>query len=56
MNIDPGEAVGVFTHDSRDQRDLLVEELVSDPVDGDGKETRIAEDDFVVALGRRSPS
>ena len=55
MNIDTGEAVGVFRHDTRHQGNPLPQELVGQTIDRDGEKARITEDDFIITLGSRVP-
>ena len=53
VDVDPGEAVGMFGHDPRQERHPQFEKPVGNPVDGDGIDARVAEDDFLVAARGR---
>ena len=51
IDVDAGAAVGVFGHDAGDVGHVLQIQLVGHPVDVDGVEARVAEDDFLPAFG-----
>lgn len=53
VDIDSCQAVSVLAHDAGQEGHFLVPELMSRPVNRDGKEPRVAEDDLVVAPGCR---
>ena len=53
VDVDPGEAVGMLGHDPRQERHPQFEEAVGNPVDRDGIDARVAEDDFIVAARGR---
>jgi hypothetical protein len=52
MDVDPGQAVGMFRHNTRDQGDTLMVKLMSHTIDRDGVKTRIAEYYLIIALSR----
>ena len=50
IDINPGYAMGVFGHHPGEQRDLLDDQLMGQPIDGNGREAWIAEDDLDLKL------
>ena len=50
MDIDPGLGVGKLRDHARQERDSLRVQLMGHAVNHDGKDTRIAEDNLVVAF------
>ncbi len=55
MDIDARFAVGIFGHNTRHKGDPQLKKLVGQAIDGDGKKTGIAENNFISALGCRIP-
>ena len=53
MNIDPGNAMGVLGHDTRNERNSLFPNLVGDPVNSYGEQAGIAENDLIITFRRR---
>ena len=53
MDINARDAVGMLGHDPGQHGHVEFEEAMGNPVHHDGVNPRIAEDDFVVALGGR---
>ena len=53
VDVDAGLGVGQFGHHPRNERHAQAVQLVGDAIDRDRLQAGIAEDDFVVALGRR---
>ena len=53
MNIDPGAAVGPFSHDARNQRKPLQVKFMRHALDRDRFERGISQNDFFIALRRR---
>ena len=53
VDVDAGLGVGVLGHHARDQRHAQQQQLVGDAIDRDRLQAGIAEDDLVMALGRR---
>ena len=53
VNIDTGNAVSIFGHNPRQQRHAEIHQLMGNSINGDGKYTRIAEDDLIIAPGGR---
>ena len=49
VEVHPGSAVGPFAHDSRDEGDLPLEQLMSQALDGDGFDEGVGDDDFFLA-------
>ena len=49
VDVDAGDAVGVLRHDSRNQRHPQRIQNMGQPVDGDGKQPGVAEDDLIHA-------
>jgi len=47
VDVDAGDAVGVFGHDAGDEGDLEAMEFVGDAEDGDREEAGVGEDDFI---------
>ena len=53
MDINAGAAVGILCHDARNQRHIQLIKLMCDAVRRDGGKSRIAQDDFLLVVGRR---
>ena len=53
MNINTGAAMSIFRHNPRYEMNVLVIKLMCDPINHDCPDARIAEDDFIIAFGRR---
>ena len=52
MDIDARDAVGVFGHDARDQRNAELKQLMRDTAGKDGIQSRIGTDDLVLVVRR----
>ncbi len=52
MDVDAGAAVRPLGHHARDERNALAIQHVRDPLDRDGLQSGIGEDDFIGALRR----
>ena len=50
VDVNASAAMGVFSHDAGDKRDVLRVQFVSDTVYEDSEEARIREDNFFFAL------
>ena len=55
MNVDSGLTVRIFCHHSGENRDGPDEELMGDPVGGNGHNSRVAENDLIQVLCSRIP-
>src|SRR4030042_1489132 len=55
MDVDARFAMGILGHKARHKRDGLGKNLGGQAVHGDSKKTRIAEDNFIIALSCRIP-
>ena len=53
MDVDTGDGMGVLRHDPRQHRNAQIVQNVGQPVNGDGEQTRIAENDLIHAVGCR---
>src|SRR5262249_17497313 len=53
VDIDAGLGVGRFRHHARNQGHAQKQKLVCDAIDSNGLQAGIAENDLVIALGRR---
>ena len=53
MDIDTRDAVGMLGHDPWQHGHIEFEKAVRHPVNHDGIDSRVAEDDFIMALGGR---
>ena len=53
IDVNPGLIVGVFRHNARDIGHIFQIQLMGNPIDIDGKQPRIAEDNLLLALCRR---
>ena len=47
MDVNTCDAMGIFGHDTRDQRHFQQEQLMSQTIDGNRKHTRIRQDDLI---------
>ena len=50
VDVDAGAAMGVLGHDAGNERHILRVELMVDAIHEDGEETRVGEDDLLLAL------
>ena len=53
MNVDSRAAMSPFGHHSRNQRNVEFEQFVRHAIDRDGRQSRIAENDFIKITSRR---